>query len=178
MGMFSMMFVDEKSLATDEPLFRAGFAVCLMGFICFIMSAHYLYMLFEATDASLTRLMNTFVIIGTSMVFVCRSAGIAGLTGIQTNGEMAAEIFWDLWLLPLGILVIKSELMPKIIGILLLATGVAHLADFFVYFLASGVAETVQPILYIIETPGEFGLVLYLLIKGVKTQKSDALSND
>jgi hypothetical protein len=38
---------------------------------------------------------------------------------IYDQGTFLASIFWGLWLLPFGLLVIKSKFIPKIIGIFL-----------------------------------------------------------
>ncbi|MCL2817847.1 MAG: DUF4386 domain-containing protein, partial [Clostridiales bacterium] len=89
------------------------------------------------------------------------------LTFYET-GTAAAVIFWGLWLLPLGLLILKSNLIHKIIGFLLLGACVANLVDFAIHFIAPNTPEIVLNLCYIIGMLGEFGLVLWLLIKGVK----------
>ncbi len=39
---------------------------------------------------------------------------------INDYGTLPLEMFWGLWLLPFGLLVYKSEFIPRIFGILLL----------------------------------------------------------
>jgi len=86
---------------------------------------------------------------------------------------MAAVIFWGLWLLPLGLLIFKSGFIPKIIGILLLAACVGNLIDFGMFFFAPPeISEVVLPVVYIVGMLGEFGLVLWLLIIGVKVREN------
>jgi hypothetical protein len=48
---------------------------------------------------------------------------------LHDRGVLAVEIFWGLWLLPFGILVIRSGFLPRTLGVLLLAAGVAWAPD-------------------------------------------------
>jgi hypothetical protein len=79
---------------------------------------------------------------------------------------VTAQLFFGTWLFPLGYLVYKSGLLPKFLGVLLLADGVAVL----IWFLQA----LVFPEFVAVRTPGlvvsfvaEFGLALWLLFKGV-----------
>ena len=90
---------------------------------------------------------------------------------LYETGTAAAVIFWGLWLLPLGLLILKSTLIPKAIGILLLGACAANLADFTIHFFVPITPEAVLNVCYIIGMLGEFGLVLWLLIKGVNADK-------
>jgi hypothetical protein len=36
---------------------------------------------------------------------------------------VVAELFWGLWLFPLGVLVIRSRFLPKALGVLLIVNG-------------------------------------------------------
>jgi hypothetical protein len=89
---------------------------------------------------------------------------------VHKNGEMIATVFWGLWLLPLGLLAIKSDLIPKIIGILLVIWGICHSMNFLAFFLLPGYTKAIDTALSLGAT-GEFVFVLWLLIKGVKERK-------
>ena len=41
---------------------------------------------------------------------------------------VAAEIFWGLWLFPLGVLVYRSRFLPRFLGVWLIINGFAYLA--------------------------------------------------
>jgi len=89
---------------------------------------------------------------------------------MHKNGFMVAQIFYGAWLFPLGYLVYKSGFLPKFLGILVLADFVCWLAYFFQFFLF----PTFTVITYLSFPVGflaEFGLTLWLLIKGVKEPK-------
>jgi len=197
LGAFTYMVVDEKLLAPGDAsatlgninsnlmLFWLGFGALLLGYICFILLASALRMLFKPVSTGLGNLMVVFVFAGIVIVLVGRIAGVAALNEIsnddvsryfafQANAEMAAGLFWGLWLLPLGLLILKSNLIPEAIGVLLLAACVCNLAVFALYFFAPALLPAAEPALMITGMIGEFSLILWLLIKGVKTQKQSA----
>jgi hypothetical protein len=198
---FAIMHVDEKlSVAGDAAatiesfrangvLFGLGLVAYIAGFACFVLMAGALCRLFKPVDNRLTRLMMAFTLAGAAIALICKLAQTVAmavpsiepqsntaetLLAFYTNGGMANEIFYGLWLLPPGLLILKSDLIPKIIGILLLVTCVCHLIDFGTFFFAPGISPTVQPFLYAGEL-GEFVLVLWLLIKGVRTREQRVL---
>jgi hypothetical protein len=47
------------------------------------------------------------------------------------NGLVATRLFWGLWLLPFGWLVLKSGRMPKVLGIVLMFGCLGYLVDVF-----------------------------------------------
>ena len=56
--------------------------------------------------------------------------------GMHHDGYLIAQIFFGLWLLPLGYLVLKSGWFPAWIGALLIAGCFGYLVDTFATFLA------------------------------------------
>jgi len=85
-------------------------------------------------------------------------------------GNYIAGIFWGLWLFPFGMLVAKSKFIPKILGIFLIIGGFAYVTDSFISLLIPQLKETISPILMVPLAIGEFSVIFWLLIKGVKTQ--------
>jgi hypothetical protein len=77
-------------------------------------------------------------------------------------------LFAGLWLVPFGILVYKSKVFPRAIGVWLVANGVAYVAICLLDFLAPQVADAVStltsPLLF-----GEIVIALWLTIFGTKT---------
>ena len=41
-----------------------------------------------------------------------------GFLGLRNQGIHLAVMYWGLWLLPLGILVYKSDFLPRLLGVL------------------------------------------------------------
>ena len=83
--------------------------------------------------------------------------------------KLAAEVFWGLWLIPLGILVYRSRFLPRFLGAWLIVNGFAYLAISFTGFLLPHYADAVGKLTFPALT-GEVAFVLWLLIRGAKEQ--------
>jgi hypothetical protein len=57
---------------------------------------------------------------------------------LHTHGVLAEKIFWGLWLLPFGLLVIRSRFLPRVLGILLIIGGLAYVAHSVTSLLLAG----------------------------------------
>ncbi len=89
-------------------------------------------------------------------------------TDLRHGGFLIAQLFFGLWLLPLGYLVVRSGYVPKVLGVLLAAGGVGYLVDLFAQFLAPGLAGRLAPFLLAPATIGEVAFVVWLLVKAVR----------
>ena len=87
------------------------------------------------------------------------------------TGYLIAQIFFGLWLLPLGILVYKSGFIPKLLGVLLMAASVCYLIQFLTIFLYPSIGWLVHPIVNAMVGFGELGIIFWLIIIGVKNKK-------
>ena len=80
---------------------------------------------------------------------------------------LANEIFWGLWLLPLGLLVYRSRFLPRFLGVWLVLAGCSWVALSLTAILLpeyeSMVDRYSQPAVI-----GEIAFMLWLLIKGGK----------
>lgn len=188
LGMFSVMYVDEALAVTGDaaatiensranlPLYRVGLAAFIAGYVCFVFIAIALRKLFKSVNNGMTIIMITFVLAGTAIVVAGKLAQLYAvvsssdaLMAFYSNCDTAATIFWGLWLLPLGLLIMKSNLIPKAIGGSLLAAGASNLIHFALTVISPVVLTAAEPALYAIGMIGEFAFVAWLLIKGVKT---------
>ena len=86
---------------------------------------------------------------------------------------LAAEILWGLWLFPLAILVYRSRFLPRFLGVWLIINGFAYLTISLTGLLIPQYEDVVSnyafPALL-----GEMAIMLWLLIKGAKSQPVDA----
>jgi hypothetical protein len=181
-------------IMAHEGQFRIGFILGLLSALFFLLAAWALYVLLKPvheTFALLFLLLNLvgvavqcfsmLPLLGAQLLF----SGAASMKvfpaeqlqvlvmffiNLYKNGFMIAQLFYGTWLLPLGYLVFKSGLLPRILGILLIIDFFGVLVWFFQFFLF--------PAYPLISYPGlaasaiaEFSLTLWLLIKGVKVQK-------
>jgi hypothetical protein len=86
---------------------------------------------------------------------------------LYNYGQFIAEIFWGLWLFPLGLLIYRSGFIPRFIGVWLMINCFGWLALSFtaLFFLENynALFGYLQPVLF-----GEMALMLYLLIRGAR----------
>jgi hypothetical protein len=90
-------------------------------------------------------------------------------------GIILVGFFWGLWLLPFGILVYRSGFLPKILGVFLIIGCSGYLIDSLTRFLFPAYAGTFDPVVIVTGLIGEIPILLWLLIIGVKNQKSALL---
>jgi len=196
----SKIYVPGDAVATainilaSEWLFRLGFVSNLVGLILQLLLAHVLYELFKSVDKGQAGLMVILVVAGVPVTFLNmlnQYAPILLLSGaghlsafnpaqLQTlsmvfldmykHGMMIDEIFWGLWLIPLGILVYRSGFVPKVLGVLLIVGCFGHLLSFLSTFLFPDYSAILIPISETVMF-AELPIFLWLLIKGVKDQQ-------
>jgi hypothetical protein len=94
---------------------------------------------------------------------------------LHKNGFMIAQFFYAAWLFPLGYLVFKSGYLPRILGVILMVESAAWLLYPLQFFLLPAY-ETISYLSFAVGFIGEFSLALWLLIKGAKEGKPDALA--
>ena len=82
------------------------------------------------------------------------------------HGIVIAQIFWGLWLFPLGYLIFKSGFLPRFLGILLMIGCFGYLIDVAIFVLFPTFDMTISQFTFI----GELLLPLWLLIKGVNVE--------
>jgi len=91
--------------------------------------------------------------------------------GLHRQGLAINQILWGLWLLPFGLLVMRSRFLPRTLGVLLIANCFAYVAVSLTSLLApsytSLVSRTTFPALL-----GELWILLWLLIKGAGGHRS------
>ena len=189
-----------ENVVTHADLVRFSFAADLVQatFAVFLVMA--LYRLLRHVQPSMARAMVAFVVLqvgitclnlvhqfGALMVATRSSyssafgeegtdALVLLLMELQHNGYLVAQIFFGLWLFPLGLLAYRSGMFPRPLGaILMLATG-AYLVDTALQFLAPDVADVVSgPVLIPVVIVAEVWMMGYLLIIGCRTPAPDAL---
>jgi Domain of unknown function (DUF4386) len=92
--------------------------------------------------------------------------------GLHTDGVLAVEIFFGLWLLPFGLLVIRSRFLPRTLGILLIIAGVAYVAHSVTSMLLAGHRIILyERVTMLARAAGEFPIMLWLVIKGADVRR-------
>ena len=83
-----------------------------------------------------------------------------------TNAWGVGSLFFGLWLIPMGYIIVSSNRMPRWLGFTLIAGGIGYLLSAFLK--SAGVSSPLVDILVIPATVGEFWIVGYLLIFGIR----------
>jgi hypothetical protein len=88
------------------------------------------------------------------------------------NKTLISELFWGLWLLPFGYLVIKSGFLPKILGFFLMLGSLSYLVPFLVEVLFPNYST--PDIVALPSAIGEIGIALWLTFVGIREPANTA----
>jgi hypothetical protein len=97
------------------------------------------------------------------------------LMDMHHYGFLIAQIFFGLWLVPLGYLAYTSGMFPKALGVVLIVGGVSYLVDMLAAFLVPTVSTQIHGFLAIPPTIAEVWTLGYLLVKGVNRPVRDTI---
>lgn len=173
-------------LTDNESLARIGIALELAIVLTQVLAGLWFYRLFRSVDSFAAGSLAAFsfvnaIVILISAVFLATGLDVATSPELGAGGDQAAtvqllytvsdhlwlagEIFFGLWLVPMGWLVLRSGWMPRLLGRILVVGGVAYVAGPFLAYLTDvrGLADVVA----LPATVGELWMVGYLLVRGV-----------
>jgi hypothetical protein len=181
------------NLVAHSGLVRMGVAADLIQATLWIFLAMTLYLLLKHVSRSAAGAMVVLVAVGAAidcLNAVFRFEGLRVATGhvgsaalgtagsnalalllldTQHYGVLIAQIFFGLWLMPLGYLAYKSGMFPKVLGVLLIVGGACYLVDTLALFLVPNFSKSISTAIVIPSTIAEISMVVYLLVKGVKS---------
>jgi hypothetical protein len=184
-----------SNIAASETLFRLGIAGELIGQAGFIFVALALYDLLKGVNRRHASLMVTLIVVSIPIAFVNELNSIAALVlvrdflsifekpqrdalamlflNLHHHGFVVAEIFWGLWLFPLGLLVYRSRFLPRFLGVWIILAGFAWVVLSLTGILLPQYQDKVdtyaQPAFF-----GEIAFMLWLLIRGARPPALDA----
>jgi hypothetical protein len=187
-----------NNIAAHEWLFRFGIVADLIGAVTLVFLVLAFYRLFKDVDQYLAMLV---VILGGVMpallyfvnvvsdsvaLMIARGADFMSvfdkpqrdalvmlLLRLHDAQNIAAEMLWGLWLIPLAILVYRSRFLPRFLGVWLFINGIAYV----VLCLTGELFPQYYNKAFILSQPalvGELALMLWLVIKGSKPQPQAA----
>jgi len=88
---------------------------------------------------------------------------------LYEHGYMIGQIFFALWVLPLGVLICRSGFIPKVFGILFVIETIFGLMSVIVHFLVPN--GTMEILMLLPGTIAEFAFMFWLLIRGINESK-------
>lgn len=98
------------------------------------------------------------------------------LSHLIANSWSIGGLFFGLWLLPMGYIVISSKRMPVALGYVLIAGGIGYLLQTFMN--AAGIQHNFINLLVMPATAGELWMIGYLLIFGIRPEQNSSNSSD
>lgn len=90
------------------------------------------------------------------------------LEQISSNAWGVGSLFFGLWLIPMGYIVVSSKRMPLWLGRILIIGGVGYILSPFVNYI--GINNFIVDVITIPATIGEFWMIGYLLLYGIRPQ--------
>lgn len=186
-----------RAILAQEGLYRAWVVGSLASVVVFLFLALLLYRLFQEVDPAQAALMAILVLVQIPLGFldgilqlgvlsVLKGPSLPALADPATRDTLAglllalsrhattvSETFWGLWLLPLGLLVLRSRFLPTFLGVWLILNGLAYVALSALGILAPDLGKRAflafQPFLF-----GEMAFTLWLLFRGVRPKAEPA----
>ena len=189
-----------NNILAAETLFRLGIASQLISQAGFIFVALALYDLLKGVNRRQASLMVTLIVVSIPIAFVNELNSIAAIVlvrgadslsvfdkpqrdalamlflNLHGHGFNVAEIFWGLWLFPLGLLVYRSRFLPRFLGVWLALAGVAWV----ILSLTGLLLPQYEDKVYAYTQPailGEVAFMLWLVIKGTRPPALDATAS-
>lgn len=177
------------NIAAHQGLFVAAILVGLVSQVLFVLVVLALCRLLWAVDARLAVLMAALILLQAPLAFLGMSDEVATLQFIRGGaflqvfdppqrdalvmlminldhqGVLISQVFWGLWLLPLGVLVIRSGFLPRLLGLWLILNGLAYVT----LSVIGLVTPEHRALAFNLATPfmfGELALGLWLLFVG------------
>jgi hypothetical protein len=187
-----------RNIAGAELTYRIAILSGLVSCIAFIFLALRLYDLLKDVDRKQARLMVMLVAVSGTIGIVNLLNEVAplillsgadylsvftkpqldalalGFLRLRTSGLAVNSAFWGLWLLPFGILAIKSGWIPKFIGVLLIVGCFAYLAGCFTFIIFPAQVPAVSKVTLPLAGAGELFMMLWLVFKGAKAPLPEA----
>lgn len=184
------------NIVAHQPLFRLGIAAFLLKQVAFLLLPLALYRALGDASRTAALAMVAFAVASVPLALaalghkldalslltdpaIAKAVAPAQLQAMAAqaldaygNGLVATRLFWGLWLLPFGWLVVKSARMPRLLGIVLMLGCLGYLVDVFGALLAPGYqGSIVAKYAMLPASIGEIGACLWLLLFGVRVPR-------
>jgi hypothetical protein len=184
-----------SNILANESMFRLAFVSDLVAGICYLGVTVLLYRLMKPVSGSVALLAAFFglagVIVGSATAITGFSTFIVLGDGQYTNtftasqlqamahvflrldafGFSTAMVFFGLQMLSVGILIVRSTFLPRILGLLLAIGGSSYIISSIATFLAPALGARLTPFIVPLALLGEGSLTLWLIIKGMNEQR-------
>ena len=179
------------NILAHGPLWQWGFAGDIISFASYIALTALLYELFKPVNRSLSLVAAFFSLVacvvqaisslfhlaplvllgGAKYLSVFTMEQLQALALVFLRLRAAAYhniglVFFGLYLLLVGILMLKSTFLPRILGVLMALAGLSY-----VLFLSPPLVRSLQPYILVFPGIGQISLCLWLMVFGVNAQR-------
>ena len=190
-GMFCLAWVPSQ-LGTDVAdaaarigLFRAGIAAFMAMQVAFLLLPLALYRVLADVNLHAACLMVALAAVSVPIGLVALAQRMEALSLLQDAGANAdaafalclqryshglriASLFWGLWLLPFGWLVLRSARIPRVLGVLLMLGGIGYVMKVFGGLMPDFADSAFARYATLPAALGEIGSCLWLLAFGAR----------
>jgi Domain of unknown function (DUF4386) len=186
-----------RAIAADEALWRWGLAVHLLYLVPAIVMNVLICGLFRAVEPTLARLALVLSIASVTVeassllqlyvpLAMIEEPGALTTLGEQqqalsylavslfSTGFGFSLLFFAGFCVLVGALILRSRLVPRLIGLLMVLAGVCYAVNTLALVLSPALAERLVPAILLPPFVGELSLALWLLVKGVPARPPQA----
>jgi hypothetical protein len=181
-----------NAIVSHERLFHLGVATGLIGTGFYLALVALFYMLFKPVSRSVSLVAAFFGLVGCAVqasgsvfqFFTLANLGDGGTVSVFSSDELSgravgmlflklthqvgnvALVFFGLYCLLIGCLILRSTFLPRLLGVLMVIAGLGWLI-----FLYPPLAERLFPGIAIVGVAAEALLMLWLLVIGINTER-------
>lgn len=184
--------VTANNISNSELWYRFGFVSELLMLICDVGVAVILYIVFKDTNKNLSILSTAFRFSSITILAVTALSHYAALSFLDDSeylhvfdknqlnafalfsvkihgvGYNISLLFFGIHLVLLGILIKKSNIFPKLLGILLFIGGICYIGNSIIWFQFPAGVKYIYPFIILPSALGEWIFCGYLIVKGMK----------
>lgn len=176
------------NILANESLFQIGFASSLIAVGFHLARTLFIYELFKPVNRSVSLFAVFVILVGCAIQTLASLFYLAPLIVLKgVNSALTTEqlqelaymfirlntqtfniylVFFGLWCFLIGYLIYKSTFMPRILGILMMITGLGWMTHLY-----PPLSSQIFPVIATASALGEIPLLLWLLVKGVNDQQ-------
>ncbi len=179
-----------SNLVQHESLARLGIVMELGVVLTQALVALWFYRLFRSVDSFAAGALAAFGLVN-AVAILASAAAIATALDVSSDASLAVTgsaattaqlmyvlsghlwmvggIFFGLWLIPMGRLVLRSGWMPRPLGWILILGGVGYVLSAFINYVIAD-ADILVTVMAVPASIGEFWILGYLILRGVRRQ--------
>jgi hypothetical protein len=185
------------NLAERSSLARLGIGADLTVVLAQALAAMWFFRLFRGYNSFASASIAAFGLVNAMAILVATALSataliVAGDVSLAPSGDQAAAVqllyelsgaLWDigglffgLWLIPMGFIVVQSRVMAAALGWVLMLGGIGYVISTYLTQIAPDAPGVIEAALVGLATLGEFWMIGYLLVFGTRDREASAIA--